>query len=366
VPTSTFKPTIEAYTNAFNYVCKTGWDAKEFNGVSLHHRTYKYCREQFCLPSQLAISSRMKATEALASVKIKKKTNCPQSKQSSIRYDANSFTVDFDKNEVKLLTINKRVPIAISVHDYFKQYLGWKRRSADLFQTKDGRTFLHIIFDTETSDVVPNGNYIGIDRGIKKIATVSDNRFFGGGKTNHISEKYERIRSQLQSKGHSGKRHFAKIRRSEQFFRKDVNHCISKQIVATIPAGTTIILEKLTGIRGGSHKFRKQQRKEVNKWNFFQLEQFLTYKAAFKGIGVDYVDARYTSQRCSKCGHIKHGNRKSQWQFKCRKCGFQLNADLNASRNICLKYLDSTGYPDTANVNLPNSRLTSANAPNVS
>ena len=367
VPMEVFQPTIQAYTSAFNHVCKHGYDSKEFNGVTLHHQTYNYCRQEFNLPSQLAISSRMKATEALKSIRERqkqgKKASCPQSKQSSVRYDDRSFSVDFAKNEVKLLTLNKRVSVPISVPEYFKQYINWKRCSADLFQTYDGKTFLHIVFETETPNVVINEERVGIDRGIKKLAVVSDNRFFGGGKLKHISQRYEKLRSELQSKGHSGKRHLRTIKCKENRFRKDVNHCITKQIVATLKSGSTIVLEKLTGIRGGSHKLRKQQRKEVNKWNFFQFEQFLTYKAMWKGINVEYVDARYTSQRCSCCGHIKKSNRINQWKFKCKKCGFQLNADLNASRNIVLKYLDSTGYPDTANVNLPNNSLTAVNAP---
>jgi IS605 OrfB family transposase len=375
-----FQPTIAAYTSAFNYVCKTGWDDQEFNGVNLHKKTYHSAREQFGLPSQLAISSRVKATEALSSVRERQKkgkpVSCPQSRYSSIRYDDRSITVNFATNEINILTIDGRLKLPISIPEYFKQYIGWKRCSPELFQTADGRTFLHIVFETDVSDVTPTGDMIGIDRGIKKIATVSDNRFFGGGRIKHVSQRYERIRSELQSRGtRSAKRHFAKIRQSERLFRKDVNHCIAKQIVSKLHAGMTIVLEKLTGIRGGARKLtreqreagqktlRKQQRKEVNKWNFFQFEQFITYKAAARGINVEYVDARYTSRRCSCCGHIKKGNRKSQCQFKCRKCGFQLNADLNASRNIVLKYLDASGYPSTANVNLPNGRLVSANAP---
>ena len=157
--------------------------------------------------------------------------------------------------------------------------------------------------------------------------------------------------------------------------RKDINHCITKKIVAGLKAGTTIILEKLTGIRGGAMKLtaeqrmagkktlRKQQRKEVNKWNFFQFEQFLTYKAMTHGCNVEYVDARYTSQRCSNCGHTHRYNRKCQSLFKCRKCGFQLNADLNASRNIIHKHLDATCYLNQANVNLPNGSSKTANVP---
>ena len=372
-----FKPTIDAYTQAFNFVCNTAWDNQEFNGVKLHHLTYHQVRQDTNLKSQLAISSRMKATEALASVIAKKKkgkkVSCPQSKCCPIRYDDRSLTVDFSNNTINILTLEGRVKLPIYVPKHFEQYLTWTRCSADLMQTK-GKTFLHIVFEREVDDIIPNGKYVGIDRGIKKLAVVSDNRFFGGGRIKHVSTRYERLRSSLQSKGtKSSKRHLRKISRSERLFRKDVNHCITKKIVAGLKADTTIVLEKLTGIRGGARKLtleerqnkvktlRKPQRKDVNKWNFFQFEQMLTYKAEAAGCEVVFIDARYTSQRCSSCGHIHKGNRQKQSKFKCRQCSFRLNADLNGSRNIVMKYLDASGYPAWVNVNLPNGGLSSAN-----
>ena len=379
VSNNMFKPTLEAYTTAFNYVCKIGWDKQEFNGVRLHHLTYNQVRQDTKLKSQLAISARTKATETLASVqaikKKGKKVSCPQSKCCAIRYDDRSLTVDFKNRTINILTLDGRVRIPIFVPKNFEQYLGWKRCSGDLLQIK-GKTYLHLVFEREVDEIVDNGKYVGIDRGIKKIAVISDNRFFGGGRIKQVSERYERLRGSLQSKGtRSSKRHLRKISKSERLFRKDVNHCVTKQIVSGFVPGTTIVLEKLTGIRGGARKLtlgerqsgkktlRKPQRKEVNKWNFFQFEQMLTYKAEAHGCKVVYVDARYTSQRCSKCGHIAKSNRTCQSLFICRKCGFQLNADLNGSLNIVLKYLDATSYPDRVNVNLPNGGSKAANVP---
>jgi putative transposase len=50
---------------------------------------------------------------------------------------------------------------------------------------------------------------------------------------------------------------------------------------------------------------------------------------------IEQVPAAYTSQRCSACGHIAPGNRKSQVVFECKACtAGPCNADVNAARNI--------------------------------
>lgn len=354
IPAEIIKPTIEAYTKAFNFACKVGWDDCDSNGVSLHNKTYRKTREY--LPSQLAVSARMKATEAIKSVKkrLKKKlkTTCPQSKQSSIRYDAKSFNVWFERNELSLLTVGGRIKIPISVPEYFQQYLTWRRCSADLFIRKN-KVFLNIVFSKDTTDPEFTGKVVGIDRGIKKIAVTSENQFFGGGEIKKVSKRYEKIRSALQSCGSkSAKRHLRKISKKENRFRTDANHIITKRIVETLNPGTIIALEDLTGIRQ-SARLRKKQRKDLNKWNFSQFEQFLAYKAETKGIRVEYVDSRYTSQKCSVCGYISRSNRSHQAVFKCKHCGFSLNADLNASRNIRQNYLDAISHPGRASVNKP-------------
>jgi putative transposase len=166
--------------------------------------------------------------------------------------------------------------------------------------------------------------------------------------------RYRNRRKILQSKGtRSAKRHLRKIREKENRFRRDVNHVISKRIVDSLSQGTTLVLEDLTNIRDSSKKFRKEQKFLINGWSFFQLETFLTYKAAFKDCIVEFVDARYTSQGCSRCGHIERGNRTKQSLFKCKHCGFTLNADLNASRNISGNYQDATSHLGRAAINPP-------------
>ena len=43
-------------------------------------------------------------------------------------------------------------------------------------------------------------------------------------------------------------------------------------------------------------------------------------------------DSYYRSQRCSSCGYVHYKNRDGEL-FRCKHCGFQTDADYNASCN---------------------------------
>jgi predicted transposase len=87
--------TIEQYTWSFNAVCKYGWEHDLISGTELHKATYYDHRTITRLPAQLVCAARVKATEALKSVRARKRkkevVSCPQSKFCAIRYDARSY-----------------------------------------------------------------------------------------------------------------------------------------------------------------------------------------------------------------------------------------------------------------------------------
>jgi len=176
--------------------------------------------------------------------------------------------------------------------------------------------------------------YIGVDRNTTGHIAVVGNPLTGkvlklGKSAEYIHKKYKNIRRGLQKKGKYGL--VKKIKHRESDIVRDLNHKISRKIVDTADKNNTgIKLEDIKQIR--KHvKSRRGFRYSLNSWSYYQLEQMISYKAKLLGIPVEYIEPAYTSQNCSRCGHL--GNRDKK-KFKCSSCGHVDHADSNASFNI--------------------------------
>lgn len=159
-------------------------------------------------------------------------------------------------------------------------------------------------------------------------------------------DDFLRIRTQLQaqrrrlqkslsstSSGHGRQKKLKgldKLRNRERNFVKTYNHYVSKNVVdfAVKNKAKYINVEDLSGFDSSQFILRN--------WSFYELQQFITYKAAKYGIEVRKINPYHTSQICSCCGHWEEGQRIDQAHFKCKDCGIELNADFNASRNIAM------------------------------
>ena len=188
------------------------------------------------------------------------------------------------------------------------------------------------------------GRTLGVDLGIKYPAymCLNDDTY----KREHIGsiDDFLRIREQMQDrrrklqhdlkfiKGGKGRKKktqaLDRLRDKEKNFATTYNHMISKNVVEFAKKNQCeyINMEKLT--KDGFNN------KILRNWSYYQLQQYIEYKAEREGIQVRYIDPAYTSQTCARCGHIDKENRQTQEKFICTKCGFELNADHNASINI--------------------------------
>ena len=177
-----------------------------------------------------------------------------------------------------------------------------------------------------------HAGWIGVDRNATGHAAVCavDNKIFKlCKKAPHVRRKYQSMRKKAQKKGQY---RFVKcVKNKEKRIIRDLCHKMSRKIVnIAVSKGYGIKLEQLKGIRKQKKRKGKSFNRTVSNWPFYQLEQFVLYKARLLGVKVSYVDPYMTSQMCSVCGQI--GIREGK-RFTCR-CGHKDHADANAAFNI--------------------------------
>lgn len=367
-----FKELTVRYSDACNYVSQYVFDhGFILNSSKLQDILYSSVRTEYGLKSQLTISTLKTVTARYKTVKeqLFQHPYKYQDEEGKTQYITRTLEwlmkpvyfrrpqADLVRNrdysfveDGKFLSINtlyKRVKVSFDVPECFKEYFNgdWSFGTAKLVSL-NGEWYMHIPMTKvipDTFDVTKPAHVVGIDRGIRFLATTYDEKgnceFFNGKDVMKKRNAFLKVRSELQDRDtKSTKRKLKAISGRENRYMTDVNHQISKTLVNRYGENTLYVLEDLTDVsfdEGNLSNRDKQGRNEVRSWAFYQLEQLLTYKAHANGSEVIKVDAAYTSQRCPKCGRIHKENRKHEThEYICDSCGYRSNDDRIGAMNI--------------------------------
>jgi len=324
----TLYETLQTLNAACNAISQQAWESKTFRRVPLHHLVYYSVREQFGLTAQMTVRCIGKVTDAY---KINRKTRHNFRKHGAIPYDLQMIRYDLEQQSVNLQTLDKRQTVPFAAGKHQLELLPYQRGESDLFERR-GKFYIAATCDIPDDAPFDPDEFLGVDLGIKNIATDSDGKIHSAIQLLNVRYRHRRLRRNLQPKTTwSSYRKLKTLSGKERRFARDVNHCISKQIVTIAKdTGRGIALEDLKGIRDRV-TFSRKQRNNLHSWSFYQLRQFVEYKAQRAGVPVVCVDPRNTSRECSVCGCVDKRNRKTQASFSCTSCGFAAHADVNAA-----------------------------------
>lgn len=329
---SSLLETGRQFREACQMVLDYGFAEHTYNKNRLNRATYKDIRKAIpTLPSALVQTARDTASEALKQTRFRTEIH---RKSLTIRYDRRTFKFCPDSHTISLTTVAGRLVFPVAHSPLIERYRGEYANAQLSIDAKHGKMF--VMVQVEIPDMgVENKvdvKVVGIDRGIKNIAVLSNNMFFNSKHLKSVKGKYRYNKRRLQHAGtRSAHRKLKEMSGRERRFVRDTNHVISKQIV-NLPYDV-FALEALEPAKmkhkGNGRRFNSK----LGSWSPSQLGQFIRYKALDTGKVVVDVDPRYTSQKCFKCGYIDRKNRNGS-VFHCRNCNFELHADLNAARNI--------------------------------
>ena len=343
--------TINQFNHACNYTVQNGRDDTGYlilNKSTIHDRVYYDLRDETDLPANLCIRAYSKAVEAMKStVADWKKGNSrplPRFNKPSAVYDKRTLTIK--ERSATLSPIDGRVAVDYVLGDYQKSYLDdndYKKRIGTLHYREDEDAFyLHIVMKKDIKEC-DGEKVLGVDLNLKNVAVTSTGSFYDGGKLLWGQNHYFRVRRSLQHKGtRSAKQVLRQLSGRENRFVLNRLHTISRRIVEEADANdcSYIAVESLTHIRDRMDSRNNQVKRQMHNWAFRELQEMIEWKAAEHGIRVEKIPPAFTSQTCSKCGHQSSTNRDSEsgW-FQCNECGYSVDGDYNASKNIGLKLL---------------------------
>lgn len=197
--------------------------------------------------------------------------------------------------------------------------------------------YICVTFEIESKNIFPTyeNQVVGVDMGITYFLTDSNGCFVENPR--HL-KKYERQlrienRSLARKKKGSQSRQRQKSRLSKLHakianVRKDFLHKVS---IRYVKENSLIVAENLivkNMVRLGSLS------KHISDASWSTFFQMVKYKCDLYEKEFIQIDPKYTSQKCSCCGHIAKQNRVNQSKFVCVKCSFAQNADFNAAKNI--------------------------------
>ena len=324
--------TMHRFNEACNYISKIAFSKKIFGQVNLHKECYYEVRNKFNLSAQFTVRAIGKVIE---SYKVDKKTLHIFKETGAVVYDQRLLSFK-GLDTASLLTISGRITVSLIVGAYQQGVLVGRRirGQADMIFV-DGRFYLLLVVELPEPPKGKPIDFLGVDLGIVNIAVDSSGEVFSGDKVNGIRKRHTKLRAKLQKKGtKSAKKLLKKRSKKERLFVRDVNHCISKKLVEKAKGtGYGIALEDLKGIRKRV-TVCKAQRRQHSSWSFYQLRQFIEYKAIIAGVLVMLINPRNTSRTCSLCGHINKKNRPTRDTFCCQSCGYAGPADNIAAENI--------------------------------
>jgi len=208
-----------------------------------------------------------------------------------------------------------------------------------------GKWFVSIqVEEVDSKAEIINDSVVGVDLGIKTLATCSDGVIYENPKALRSNLKRLKRKSMQLSRKQKGsknrekaKQKLAKVHYRISNIRKDALHKITSQIVSE---NQTIVLEDLkVSNMIKNHKLAQA----ISDVGMFEFSRQVEYKAKWCGKEVVFVNTFYPSSKlCSNCGWKNESLTLTDRIFECKVCNVRLDRDFNAATNLKQFYTASS------------------------
>ena len=202
--------------------------------------------------------------------------------------------------------------------------------------------------DTQVTDLPNFTDGVGVDLGIKTLATVSDGTTVPNIKdfrrVRILNKRLKRLQRKVSRKylinkcnKHNKTKNIIKLEREIKLIHRSlrnirINH-IRKFVSDLVKQQPEYIAVEDLNVKGMMKN--KYRAKDIANCSFYTIREHLIRKAKERHIAVRLVDRFYPSSKtCSYCGHYKKDLKLNQRVYCCDNCQEKIDRDLNAAINL--------------------------------
>lgn len=265
--------------------------------------------------------------------KVKGKKGFPKFK--SKKNETQSFKLDgsiylTDESHIKLPRIGK-----VKLKEYGYIPIDAEIKSVTITR-KGGKWFASCLVESDIKTLPLTDKKVGVDLGIKTLATCSDGTTFENPKALKFNlRKLKRKQRQLSRKKKGSQNYkkaklkLSKLHNRISNIRKDSSHKATTKIIRD---NQTIVLENLNVSNMLKNHCLAQA---ISDMSANEFRRQLEYKAKWYGREIIIADTFYPSSKtCSCCGWKNDNLTLKDRVFKCEICKNEIDRDLNASKNL--------------------------------
>ena len=203
-----------------------------------------------------------------------------------------------------------------------------------------GHWYVSVQVEQEQAVSVNAGPVVGVDLGVKALATFSDGTVIPNPR--HLKrrlKKIKRLHRAVSRKVKGSKNPKKAAHRLGRLYRKVANQRANTlhQLTASLAKTKQVIVIENLNVAGMLKNHHLAQ--SIADVGFGEFKRQLVYKAAWYGARVILADRCYASSKtCSGCGWVDEALALSDRVFHCRNpqqdCGLVIDRDLNAAINL--------------------------------
>ena len=201
-----------------------------------------------------------------------------------------------------------------------------------------GRWYASLTVERDDKPVTkpPQGGAVGIDLGIKTLATLSDGTIIENPRCLAASERRLKQAQKALSRKTMGSNRRAKARAKVARLHARVANCRSDAMhKATTWLASTYSDISIEDLNTAGMARNRRLAKAIMDAAFGEFRRQLEYKTARTGAALHVIERWYPSSKiCSKCGAVKAKLSLNERVYRCDGCGLVMDRDLNAAINI--------------------------------